>query len=66
MTSGGVVILNGKDKFSILKEVLYERGEGTLVRSPVRIAASEQFNIETLPSIAIHSPHPAMKPVGMG
>lgn len=49
MTSGGVVILNGNDRFSILKEVLYEKGEGTLV-SPARIAASKMFNTGAMPN----------------
>jgi acetylglutamate kinase len=55
MTSGGVVILNGNDKFSILKEILYEKGEGTLVRSPARIEASVQFKGGALstPSLAL-------------
>lgn len=66
MTSGGVVILNGNDKFSILKEILYERGEGTLVRSPARIAASEQFNASTLPPSAIYGAYPTTQSLGMG
>lgn len=61
ITSGGVVILNGNDKFSILKEILYEKGEGTLVRSPTRIEASVQFNGQgpiTAPSTAQPAPKP--------
>ncbi|HEU4838535.1 MAG TPA: acetylglutamate kinase [Micavibrio sp.] len=64
MTSGGVVILNGNDKFSILKEILYEKGEGTLMRSPARITASEQFNTGS-PSKAIPETYPAPQPLAM-
>lgn len=50
MPSGGVVILNGNDKFSILKEILSEKATGTLVRSPERIAAVSAFNARSFSS----------------
>lgn len=49
MTSGGVVILNGNDRFSILKEILYEKGEGTLVCPPAQATASLPFNMGAAP-----------------
>ena len=65
MTSGGVVILNGNDRFSILKEILFEKGEGTLVRSPARIAASKTFNTGSMSSHVLgmrRQAQPAMNP----
>jgi len=40
LTSGGVVILNGATDNIVLQEILYEKGAGTLIRSPKRIASA--------------------------
>lgn len=44
LTSGGVVILNGAKDNIVLQEILYEKGAGTLIRSPKRIQAT--MNLE--------------------
>jgi len=38
VTSGGVVILNGREENALLKELLTDEGHGTLIRRPERIS----------------------------
>lgn len=50
MNSGSVVILNGTDRFSILKELFSEQKSGTVVRLQNQISTSQSFNAEAAPT----------------